>query len=138
MFDFVSKADFKAEYTLRIQAEAREQVLREQNAELTRQLGEAQTAYRDLVTRLHPDPATRPPIFDAALARTEQLSAAEILRMPATGRRGLAERQRLYGEALKREEEERAEGARSERRKDLSPEEERELETVLSPNGSGA
>lgn len=142
MFDYVSRKDFDEERALRIRAEATAEAARaqlddlnEQIAQLTslveRERARHQEMTLDLLDRYSPKPPDRSNLFLGASEGSAHLSSAEIRRMPAVGKRGMAERNRRLAEAEAREMKEEDEGAADERRATLSPEEQKSLEKSI-------
>ncbi len=102
MFDYVSRREYEQERDRRVAAEAREEELRRQVASLLALLeGDRGKVSADATSPPAPVP---PPAFTGdAEPEHKGLTAAQILSIPAVGRRGLAQRQPIYLAALARE-----------------------------------
>jgi len=117
MFGYVTQKEFDFEHELRLKAEAREELLRQQ---LKEESERHERQIQDLLDRYQPKPVAA----ITGSGERVQLSSEELRRMPAIGKRGMAERHRLVGEAEAREKDNH-----------LSSEEAAELDKVISNNG---
>jgi len=123
---FVSKKAYDSEREARLRAESL-------NDSLLRLLESERAAHRqevaDLLVRSLPKP--REPVPGFGLPAALPVSAAELSRMPAVGKRGVRERNAAVRDAELREEQRESQKQLTERRSALSPEEARRLDEQI-------
>lgn len=134
MFGQSLQKDLDYEHELRIKAEAHSEFLSEQVRSLTASLETERAAHRrqfdGLLAKVLPVKA-EPPTMDGLPPSPFRLTSEALRQMPAVGRRGLAERDRLVREAKEREAKEADEQDFERRQATLTEEEKEQIDNAI-------